>query len=882
VEPKRWDQVERIFNAVLDAEEGRRAAILEDSCAGDESLRKEVESLLAHHQNAGSFIERPAFESGMDSVRASGSDEHGLAGRVIEHYCVLEEIGAGGMGVVYKAEDTKLGRLVALKFLPRDVATDTMALARFRREARAASALNHPNICTIYDIEPYQGSQFIAMELLEGRTLQSRIGGQPLSTNVLLELAMQIADALDTAHSQDIIHRDIKPGNIFVTNRDQAKILDFGLAKKTTRTTAGRSTALVTASLTDEPLTNQGAALGTIAFMSPEQARGGELDARSDLFSLGAVLYQMATGMAPFRGETSAVIFDGILHDTPAAPVRVNPQIPAELDRIISKSLEKDRELRYQSAAELRSDLRRLERQLESGQADSTWQTGETKKPLARRTVKIASAALILVSALSAGIFYLMQVRFLNPRRSIAVLPLVDESKDTSSQYITDGITEGLINKLSEISALRVIARNSVFKFKGKEADAQAAGRDLKVEVVLTGRIAYQADAATISTELVSVSDGSQIWGRQFRYSISGLSRAQDELASAILDKLKLGLNRTEGTRLAKPPTDSSEAYHLYLQGRYHWNQRTPAGIKKSIEFFQQATEKDPNFALAYAGLADAYNMSSVLGVLQPREGSPAAKSAANRALVLDPLLAEAHSALGLVKSHYEFDFPGAQGEFLKAIELNPNYANGHLFYAGGYLTPMGRHAEAIAEMKKALEIDPLSSPLNNLMGNTYIWAAEYQKACQQFERTIDLEPAFPMTHFFFASCLTEIGNYDRAIEETQKGGLLAGASPEEAIAEAAEFRKAFQTAGQEGYWQKNLDATLKAYKQAGAGYVPALVLAGAYAKAGDKEQALDWLQKSYEERDGNITLVNRLPEFNTLHEDPRFAELLRRIGLPE
>jgi serine/threonine-protein kinase len=872
MDAERWGKIERIFHAVLEAEEGRRAAILEDSCAGDESLRREVESLLAHHQNAGSFIETPAFEAEVESVpRASGlrgtaKAKPGLAGTVIAQYRVLEGIGAGGMGVVYKAEDTKLGRLVALKFLPEEVATDRLALERFEREARAASALNHPNICTIYDIEEYQGHKFIAMEYLDGRSVKDHILGRTFSSDEIPKLGIQLAEAISAAHSKGVVHRDIKPGNIIVTASGLVKVLDFGLAKLLRPASE---------SLPTESLSETHAVTGTLPYMSPEQLRGRAVDVRTDIYALGVVLYEMSTGQRPFTAELMPQLVDDILHSPPPLPREVNRKVSPKLEEIILKCLEKDPEGRYQSAKEIAVDLRRMTAPWSASQrvVASPPRRGKQVASFLWAGVPILALAILLIS------WVLFRTIFFNPSRSIAVLPLVDESKDASSQYITDGITEGVIDKLSEIPALRVISRNSVFKFKGKEADAQAVGRDLKVQAVLTGRIAHQADGVTISAELVNVSDGSQIWGRQFRYPISDLPRAQDELASAILDKLKLRLNSADETRLARSATDNSEAYQLYLQGRYHWNQRTPAGIKKSIEFFQQATEKDPNFALAYVGLADAYNMGNNLGVFTPRESSPEAKAAATKALVLDPRLGEAHAILGQVKSHYDFDFSGAQREFLKAIELNPNYANAHLYYAGGYLTPMGRHAEAIAEMKKALELDPLSSALNNYMGNTYLWAGEYQKAVQQFEHTIDLDPTFPLAHFFFASCLTEIGKYEQSIEEMQKGALLGGANPERVSAWAAEFLKAFRTGGPNGYWQKNLEVTLKEHEQGGAG---ALDLASAYARVGDKEKALEWLQKAYEERDGNITLLKSYRDYKSLRGDPRFSALSKRIGLPD
>jgi serine/threonine protein kinase/Tfp pilus assembly protein PilF len=875
MDAERWQKIERIFHAVLQAEPDRRATILAEACADDESLLREVDSLLAHHERAGTFIETPAFAPGKpsssseESSSKSGGAVPFAAGAVIAQYRVLEEIGAGGMGVVCKAEDTKLGRLVALKFLPESLTTDASALERFQREARAASALNHPNICTIYDLEEYQGRPFIAMEYLDGRTLKDHILGRALDSEEIAKLGIQIAEALSAAQSKGVVHRDLKPGNIVVTASGPVKVLDFGLAKLT----GSQGGNAATKSLTETHTVS-----GTLPYMAPEQLRGREVDARTDIYALGVVLYEMATGRRPFTAEVSPQLIDDILNAPAPLPREVNPKISPKLEEIILKCLEKDPEDRYQIAKEIAIDLRRM-----------TAPSSASRRLAASRPKRFGKVARFLWAAipslalaiLAVG-WVLLRTSYFNPSRSIAVLPFVDDSKDASAQYISAGITEGVIDKLSEIPSLKVMSRNSVFRVKGREADPLTVGKTLKVQMLLTGRIARQGDALTVGAELVNVEDGSQIWGHQFHYSMSDLSRTQDDLAAAISDRLQLRLNSAEQTRLTKRVTDNSEAYQLYLQARYHLNQRTESGIKKSIEFFQQATEKDPNFALAYAGLADAYNMSNILGVQSPRESSPEAKAAATKALVLDPLLGEAHAALGLVKSHYDYDFLGAQREFLEAIKLNPNYANAHLFYAGAYLTPMSRHQEAIAEMKRALELDPLSLPLNNYMGNTYLYAGEDEKALRQFQHTIDLDPTFPLAHFFFAGFLGEVGKYEQAIKEIEKGALLAGASPEEASANAAELQAAFQTDGPKGYWQKHLELTLKDYQEASGQYYPALDVASAYARVGDRQKVMEWLEKSYAERDGNLTLVKSYRQFESLKGDPRFANLLRRMGLPE
>jgi TolB-like protein/DNA-binding winged helix-turn-helix (wHTH) protein/Tfp pilus assembly protein PilF len=498
-----------------------------------------------------------------------------------------------------------------------------------------------------------------------------------------------------------------------------------------------------------------------------------------------------------------------------------------------------------------------------------------------------ATASLVLAAALAAWSWRDSLKRIMSPSpspviHSLAVLPLENLTGDASQEYFADSMTDALITDLAQIGALRVISRTSIMRYKGMRKPLPEIARELGVDGIVEGTVVRSAGRIRITSQLIYAPSDQHLWARSYESDLSDIVTLQGEVAQAIAGQVRAALTPEERSHLARRPTDSPEAYQLYLQGRYSWNQRTPRGVKKSIDFFQRAVEKDPNFALAYAGLADAYNFSNILGVLAPKESAPQAEAAAVKALELDPQLAEAHTALGLVRSHYYFDFLGAQREFLKAFALNPNYANAHLFYAGAYLTPMGQHEEAIAEMKKALEVDPLSLPLNNMMGETYLWAGDYQKALRQFQRTIDLEPTFPLAHFFYAGLLAEMGRYEEAIKETQTGELLLGTSPEAAGAFAAEFQKALQAGGPKRYWQKNLEITLKEYKRAGTGYFPAIGVAGAYARAGDKEDAFKWLDKSFQDREGqDITLLSWLPDFKSLHADPRFADLLRRMGLP-
>jgi eukaryotic-like serine/threonine-protein kinase len=805
-------------------------------------------------------------------------------GTRFDRYEILRPLGKGGMGEVYLSEDTRLARKVALKLLPAAFTADEDRLRRFQQEARAASSLNHPGIITIHEIGEAGGAHFMATEFVDGRTLRGLMSG-PCNLTTVLDLLTQTASALAAAHAAGIVHRDIKPENIMVRSDGFVKVLDFGLAKLTEP-----HTPLATEAAALRVDTETGVVMGTARYMSPEQARGLTLDARTDIFSLGVVLYEMLAGQAPFTGETTADVITAVLQREPPPLARFAPDTPDALARITTKALRKDREERYQTIKELLIDLRGLKEELAFKAKVEGHETRAAHAPteraagtrssaeylvgeVRRHRVGAAMLTLGLIAAIAAVVYVRPFGSTAGAIESLAVLPFVNVGANADTEYLTDGITESLINGLSLLPRLKVMSRNSVFRYKGRETDAQAAGRALGVDAVLTGRVVPRGDNLSISTELVHVGDNSHLWGAQYNRKLSDLVAIQADISRDISDNLQLTLTGDDKQRLMKRATQNTDAYQLYLKGRYHDNAMTDEGSRLALEYYERAIAADPGYARAYAGLAETYAVMVAVGStpdLLPREAIPKARAAALRAIELDDTLPEAHTSLGLLAMTVDRDWDRAESELKRAITLNPNYVNARHWYSH-YLLWMGRDEESLDQSQRALALDPLDVGMMFHLGFHYYLSRQYEQAVTQLQRTLEMNPKFADAHSVLGLVYELQGHYDEAVTELRSSMAFGGRDVRALIGHV------YAVSGRQDDARKIL-VELKG--EATRTYVSPYLIAGVHAGLGEKDQALVWLERASGEQDIGIRALNRDPAFDRLHSDPKFIDLLRRLRL--
>ena len=809
-------------------------------------------------------------------------------------YEILSHLGEGGMGEVYLAQDTELARRVALKILPPSVAGDPDRMRRFVQEAKAAAALNHPNIAHVYEVSQSGGVHFIALEYIDGQTLSNCIKQNELTQLKLLKYLQHVAQALAKAHAAGIVHRDLKPDNIMISRDEHVKVLDFGLAKLVEPSIASVSSGSEIATVPQVPLSTPGVVMGTVGYMSPEQAQGKtkEIDHRSDIFSFGCILFEAMTGRKAFAGKDTLDSLHKTVHEPTPLIKDIKPDAPAELQRILRRCLAKDKEERYQTMKDVAIELKDLRSELgsplavaarpvdtsdEFATADTTHSRTLTalSRYITPRNLAFILLPLIVVSALF-FLYYKLRPANVTSIESIAVLPLANQNKDANVDYLCDGLTDSIINSLAKLSHVRVVARSSVFRYKGKEVDPISVGKELGVRAVLTGRLTQHGDDLLVSVELLDVRDNKQLWGEQYVQPVSNLLSMQRRIATEITTNLQPRLSGTEEKNVTKHYTDDVEAYQSYLKGRYYWSKRTEEGATKAIEYYAQAIKKDPNYALAYTGMADAYcslGFSFDVGSLPPCEAMPKAKESALKALELDNTLSEAHTSLAMINLLYDWDWAGAEREFRRAIELDPNNANAHHWYSH-YLLPMGRTEESLAESKRALENGPLDLILTVHLGWHYLYTRQYKLAEEQFNKALEMDSNYVQARRYLGLTYEQTGHHEEALTEFQKALALVKQNTDI----EAEVGHALAVANKKAEAQKVLDRLLTLSRQR---FVSSYDVACIYVGLGDHDKAMQWLEKAIDERSDWLVYLQVDPRFDPLHEDQRFRKIAQTVGLP-
>jgi len=901
----RWKEIDRVFAAVLELEPDARAAYLDKTCADDTELRKEVESLLANDVPE-SLMGHQAFEEAtrLLTPAAAHPPKH------IGPYRIIRSLGAGGMGHVYLAHDEKLNRPVAVKLLAGYNLAEAERIRRFRREALAASALNHPNILTIYEIGEDQGQNFIATEFVDGQTLLELVKNGPVSVTKTTDVGIQICSALSAAHAAGIIHRDIKPANIMVRDDGLLKVLDFGIAKYGEADGSPDDQSQIR--------TAAGTVIGTVAYMSPEQARGLPIDQRTDLWSAGVILYELVAGVKAFHGETPLDTMAAVI-ERPPLPLSAHGHAPEMLEQIVFKALKKDRQARYQTAGEMITDLKQLAKNLEAGDENAMRSVHATKGPAAAltdnekesvdvaeiktsapdrvstsegnrekveephqaprslnrsgRNRKLILVGLALVLLVVIGLIYWSYANRRPQISSIAVMPFVNDSGNGEVEYLSDGMTDSLITNLSQLPQLSVKARSSVFRYKNnKDASPQQVGKELNVQAVLNGRVIQRGNDVTLHIELVDVNTETALWSGDYNRSMTNLATLQGEIARDVSQKLRVRLSGADERRVARNYTANTEAYQLYLKGRYHVLKVTLPETQTGISYFQQAIDIDPSYALAYVGLAGANRALALSGELPATEYMPKAKAAAQKAIEIDDTLAEAHSELGLTMLWYDWDWNASENQCKRALELDSSNPDAHMAYAH-LLSNAGRHAEALAEAKRARELDPLNLKNNALEGLFLIHAGRIDEGLDRLQKTFELDPNFWFAHLFASSAYSEKEMFDKAVAEARKARDFSGGGNSVSM---AFLGYALAKSGK----QAEARAVLKELSKLSATrYVPPYHIALVYNGLGEREQALLFLERGYNEHDPKMAFLKVEPKWNSLRSDPRFQNLMKRVG---